>query len=138
MTGKTADHRKPFARLNRLQEHAETGERRGRLRFNKSDPKERMHIMRFANIPAVGQATAQKIDFLLAAERHDALFSQGIGVNDRYCRPLHPHGLRLVREGLMSLSRDRVLGRKRRTRLAITEKGREELARLRRKHTGAF
>lgn len=98
--------------------------------------------MRFTTIPAVGQATRQKIDFLLAAERAETLGFGGVGVNARHCRPLHPHGLRLVRDGLMTLSRDGGTGRKRsasrRTRLTLTQAGREELARLRRKHKGAF
>lgn len=75
----------------------------------------------------VGDATAARYDFLAAAAKGGS-----IGVNRRHCRPLHPHGLRLVKDGLMTLSRS---GSKscRHTALHITEKGLAELARLRKR-----
>lgn len=81
-----------------------------------------------------GEYTSAKLDFLAAAgTRIDPeTGARGtIGVNRRHCRPLHPHGLRMVRDGLMKISRNTSMTlRCRHTVLTITDDGVAELARL--------
>lgn len=79
----------------------------------------------------LGEESAAKIDFLRAGARQDPDTGRfvAVGVNRRHCRPLHPYGARLVRDGLMRLVRAGS-DRSRNSALVITDKGLTELARL--------
>jgi hypothetical protein len=81
-----------------------------------------------------GDAARARYDFLLASfsKTADETGHNPVGVNRRHCRPLHPHGMRLVKEGLMTLGRD-VYGWSNTSRtsyVTITPKGVDELIRL--------
>lgn len=82
-------------------------------------------------LATVGDATAAKIDFLRAGSRvgPETGKTRPVGVNRMHCRPLHPHGKRLVDEGLMRLVRSGTK-KSQHTALVITEAGRAELVRL--------
>lgn len=81
-----------------------------------------------------GEYSAAKFDFLSAgADRIDPETGErgGVGVNYNHCRPLHPHGYRMMREGLMRLERhSRGGGKCFISVLVITDAGLAELARL--------
>lgn len=80
----------------------------------------------------VGQHTAARYDFLEAGARvHDSP-GGGVGVNRKWCRPLHPHGQRLVEEGLMTIHRQGTRSCAH-THLRITKKGLAELTRMRKR-----
>lgn len=81
--------------------------------------------------PQVGAYTGAKLDFLgTARDRIDPETGKGqICVNRMYCRPLHPHGQKMVQDGLMTIAREG-LGKCRHTFLTITQKGLDELDRL--------
>lgn len=87
-----------------------------------------------------GAYTAAKADYLAAAmDNIDGEITRGyIAVNIKHARPLHPHGMRMVRDGLMTISREGICsgksGRKSSAKsytvLKITPEGQAELARL--------
>jgi len=84
---------------------------------------------------AFGDYTRAKLDFLAAARARidpETGCRGGVGVNRRHCRPLAPHGLRMVRDGLMQMTRD---GQRlsRYSALVITDAGLAELARIERR-----
>lgn len=85
-------------------------------------------------LSTVGSYTAAKIDFLDAARARIDLETgrrEGIRVNAQHCRPLHPHGQKMVEDGLMKVRRTSALGpRTSYTTLVITDKGLDELGRL--------
>ena len=79
------------------------------------------------NVPTgVGEFTQAKIQFLQAAMRR-----AGHGINRKNCRPLHPHGKRLLDEGLLTLRREDIMPRY--SYVMITDKGIAELRRLEQK-----
>ena len=83
-------------------------------------------------LATVGEYTAAKIDYLGAGRDHidpETGRRGGVGVNSNHCRPLHPHGQRMIQEGLMTLER---IGtdRCRHTVMVITDKGLAEIDRL--------
>ncbi|MFZ3584567.1 hypothetical protein ACOI1H_20745 [Loktanella sp. DJP18] len=84
-----------------------------------------------------GDYTTAKLDYLAAAsKRIDAETGErgGIAVNRMHARPLHPHGLRMIRDGLMRIARhDSFTKTCRHTVLVITDDGLAELARLNRR-----
>ncbi len=87
-----------------------------------------------------GDYTRAKLEFLEAAHSFPGDLDDpdpSMPVNIKWGRPLHPHGARMVRDGLFTLSRTRATGRKssnkRVTLLTLTEKGAAELARLQRR-----
>jgi hypothetical protein len=83
-----------------------------------------------------GEATASRYDFLKASYREDSADGTGhasIHVNRQHTRRLHPHGLRLVKEGLMTLHREGAHTQCQHTTLTITPKGVEEFQRLHKK-----
>ena len=78
----------------------------------------------------VGDYTAAKLDYLHAASRkdeNDRILS--IGVNRTYCRPLRPHGIKMINEGFLKLERSGIRTC-RHSRITITPKGEKELERL--------
>jgi hypothetical protein len=87
-----------------------------------------------------GAYTAAKADYLAAAmdEIDGEIVPGQIAVNVKHARPLHPHGMRMVRDGLMTISRSgipagktsRKSSAKSYTILKITPEGQAELARL--------
>ena len=79
-----------------------------------------------------GAYAAAKLDFMRAALHIEKVLSirPGVVVNTRGTRRLHPHGQRMVQDGLMELIREVRGERCRRTVLVVTEEGRAELARL--------
>lgn len=82
-----------------------------------------------------GDYTRAKLDFLAAGrQRIDPETGRrgGVGVNRMHCRPLAPHGQRMVRDGLMRIDREGMPSC-RHTVLIITDAGLEELARLERR-----
>lgn len=94
------------------------------------------------NSPApFGDYTRAKLDYLAHAQRMMALDNEthqgSIAVNIKWCRPLHPYGMRMVRDGFFTLSRRGGTGRKssakRMSFLTITEEGLAELSRLQRR-----
>lgn len=83
-------------------------------------------------LATVGEYTAAKLDFLAAGKaRIDPETGErgAIYVNHMHCRPLHPHGMRMVKAGLFEIDRGG-LSSSRHTRLVITDAGLAELARL--------
>lgn len=83
---------------------------------------------------AFGDYSAAKLDYLsAAADRIDPETGErrGVGVNYNHCRPLHPHGYKMMRDGLMRLERySRGGGKCFMSALVITDAGLAELARL--------
>jgi hypothetical protein len=83
-----------------------------------------------------GSYTAAKADYLDAAmDEIDGEIRPGhIAVNIKWARPMHPHGMRMVRDGLMTVGRSTTTGRKSSAKsytiLKITAEGQAELARL--------
>jgi len=99
----------------------------------------------------VGDYTAAKLDYLTGAaeacEDDNGYRAGAIAVNIKHARPMHPHGMRMVRDGLMRVGRSTTTGRKSDcksyTTLTITDAGIKELERLQnvaarkmRKHPG--
>lgn len=93
--------------------------------------------MRLNTSGAFGDYSAAKLDYLSAAAASIDPESDrlgGIGVNYSHCRPLHPHGYRMVRDGLMRLDRhSRGGGKCFISVLIITEEGLAELSRLKKR-----
>jgi len=80
--------------------------------------------------PTGGQYSAAKLDYLGAGcIDPETGLRGGVCVNRRYCPPLAPHGLKMIADGLMTLTRSGT-PKTRRTFLTITAKGEAELARL--------
>lgn len=78
-----------------------------------------------------GAYTVAKMDYLSASYKEDEP-ARAIAVNRMHARPLHPHGKRMIADGLMTLSR---MGTKssKHSALTITQAGIEELNRLRKR-----
>jgi hypothetical protein len=75
---------------------------------------------------------AAKLDYLSAGRSRidpETGLRGGVGVNRTHCRPLHPYGMKMIKDGLMRLTRS---GRpsSKHSALIITNEGLEELARL--------
>lgn len=73
---------------------------------------------------AAGEYTTAKLEFLQRAMRY-----WGCAVNRKHCPPLHPHGARMIKDGLVTLRRDGA-AKTRTSRLIITPAGVAELRRL--------
>jgi hypothetical protein len=76
---------------------------------------------------------AAKLDYLSAGRNRidpETGVRGGVGVNRTHCRPLHPYGMKMIKEGLMRLTRSGGGSRTKHSALVITDKGLEELARL--------